>query len=259
MTQSKTLLFLAFTIITISCNLVTQKVAPDIEKVTYRALLQHHEEWQKAIKSINGNLRLTLDTPEYSGNFNASVLMNEPDSLLITVTGPFGMHLGKVYISKRRFIFYNQVMNQFYKGSREDFKGKNFLQFPLEISQLKDVFVARDPFDVLEKQLYEIRDDKYYIEAKNGNYSYKIWFDPEVLLISRIEYLLDGKTAFIKEYDNFRKVNGIYFPHLVNFIKPDEKQGVSIIISSIDLNQPIDRTLYEINVSDSAKQIDLTL
>ncbi len=222
-------------------------------------LLQHHEEWQNSINSLNGDLRITLDTPQYSGNFNASILVDEPDSMLVTVTGPFGMHLGKVFVSRNRFIFYNQVMDQFMKGAKEDFEGRNFLQFPLEIGQLKNVFIAKDQFDVLEKKVYETRENKYYLEAANGKYKYNIWFGSEHFLINRIEYLNNGKIEFVKEYKNWREVNGIYFPHLVNFVRPDEKQGFSIIITELEINQSNDPLLYKIKVSDSATQIDLSL
>jgi outer membrane lipoprotein-sorting protein len=242
-----------------SCTAFKNTAKPDLEKTSYQLLLQHHAQWQASLRSLSAELRMTLDTPQYSGNFNASVLVDQPDSMLVKVTGPFGMHLGKVFVSKRRFVFYNQVMDQFMKGAKEDFEGRNFLQFPLEIGQMKDVFIARDPFDVLEKTLFEIRDGKYYLEAANGKYNYNIWFEPENLMISRIEYLNAGQVAFVKEYDNWREVNGILFPHLVNFVRPDEKQGFSIIITQLELNKPIDAKSYKIKVSDSATQIDLTL
>jgi len=242
-----------------SCSLFTKNIQLDLSEVDYRMLLEHHAQWQKAIQTLNGQIRITLDTPQYSGNFTASVLINEPDSMLLTVTGPFGIKLGKVFVSKNRFIFYNQVMSQFYKGSKEDFAGKNFLQFPIEIGELKNVFIARDPFDVLSKKKLSIKDNMYYLEAENGHYNYNIWFEPEHLLISKIEYLKDGKVHFYKEYKNFREVNGIYFPHLVNFVRPDEKQGISIIFTDLTVNQYNDPELYKIKVADNAKQIDLTL
>jgi len=246
-------------LIAASCSTFKTQPKADLNSVTYQGLLEHHSQWQKAVKTLKGNLRITLDTPKYSGNFDASILMNEPDSMLITVTGPFGMHLGKVYTTRNRFIFYNQIMNQFFKGFVSDFEGHNFLQFPLEITQLKNTFVARDYFNIIHKESFEVKDNKYFLQARNANYSYKIWFEADLLLISKIEYLRDGKILFFKEYDNYREVNGIYFPHLVNFVRPDEKEGIAIIITELELNKAIDPDLFRINISDSATQIDLTL
>ncbi len=206
-----------------------------------------------------GKYRITLDTPEYSGNFTANLLMNTLDSILITVTGPFGMHLGKVYVTKNNFLFYNQVMNQFYRGSQQQFEGRNFLQFPVEIKELKNIFIAQDHFNVLHKELFEIRDDNYFIEASNGKYRYRIWFEPEHYLLRKIEYLDNDKILYYKEYDNFRKVNGIYFPHLVNFVRPEENEGIAIIVTDLELNEPIEQDEFDIKISDSATQIDLSL
>ena len=77
-------------------------------------------------------------------------------------------------------------------------------------------------------------------------------------MISRIEYLNNGQIEFVKEYKNWRRVNGIYFPHHINFVRPDEKQGLSIIIAELEINKPIDSAAYKIKVSDSAQQIDIT-
>ena len=257
----KKLLFIlvASLFISTGCSFFSKDFKPDLSKVTYRLLLEHHASWQETIKTLNGNVRLTLDTPQYSGNFMASILVNEPDSMLLTVTGPFGLKLGKVFVSKNRFIFYNQIMSQFYKGSKEDFAGKNFLQFPIEIGQIKDVIIAQDHFDVLSKKLLSIKNNMYYLEAENGNFNYNIWFSPEHHLITKIEYIQDDRIHFYKEYKNFREVNGIYFPHHVNFVKPNEKQGLSIIFTELLVNQYNDPLSYKIKVADNAKQIDLTL
>jgi len=238
---------------------VHKQVAPDIAKISYRDLLARNEQWQSQIHTLQGTARITLDSPQYSGNFGADVYLNGKDSLLINVTGPMGLPMGKVFIAKKRFIFYNQIMNQFMTGSRNDFEGTNFFQFPLQITELGNVLLARDPFDILKMSTYEIRDGMYYLEAANGHYNYRIWFDPGLLLIKKIEYLDRGQLVFYKTYDRFEKINGFYFPRSINFVRPAEKQGLAIYYTDIKLNEAISASVFEIKVSDSAKQIDLSL
>lgn len=242
----------------VGCAAIKPTAKPNFD-LSYRDLLERNVQWQKSINSLSGNTRITLDTPQYSGNFSAEVSLSGQDSLMITVNGPLGIDVGKVFIAENRFIFYNQVMNQFYTGMREDFANRNFLQFPLKISQLREVFVAQDKFDILKRDLFEIRDDQYYIEATNAHYSYKIWFDPVYFLIKRIEYLFDGQVEYYKEYDQFREINGTVFPMAINFVRPGEKQGVYLYFSDLELNVPIDEQDFQIKVSDSARQIDLSL
>ncbi|MBD3225853.1 MAG: DUF4292 domain-containing protein [Caldithrix sp.] len=234
-------------------------ITADLSKVTYRQLLENTIKWQKSINTLAGDARITLDSPAYSGNFNSNLKLKGEDSLLITVTGPLGVDMGKVFIGAERFIFYNQMQNQFYTGSTSDFAGKNFLQFPVDISQLRSVFLAQDAFNVLKKNRFEVRDNQYYLEASNNQRNYHIWFDPRYLLISRIEYREQDELIHYKEYNQYQNVDGVFFPQSINFVKPYERQGIAIFFNDLKINQPIDGDDFRVKVSDSAEQIDLSL
>jgi len=245
-------------LVLLGCSASKKSVRKNLE-LSYRDLMQQNVSWQEAIHSLQGKARIVLDSPQYSGNFDAEILIKGADSLLLSVNGPFGMDVGKVFIGRNRFVFYNQVNNQFYAGDKSIFEDRNFLQFPLKIKELRDIFSARDRFDVLKRDLYEIRDDQYYIEASNGKMNYKMWFSPYYLHISRIEYYDEERLLFYKEYSQFKELNGIYFPMAIDFVRPRERQAVSIFYRDLKLNQPIEDALFEIKISDSARQIDLSL
>ncbi len=249
-------------IILTSCTSPKKVILPDLTAVTYRDLLQYNSDWQESIKNLYGSARITLDTQQYSGNFSAEVALSGNDSLLISVTGPLGIRIGKVFISKNRFIFYNQVMNQFYTGKKEDFEGRNFLQFPIEISNLRSLLLAQDRFEILRKEQFTIREQMYFLTAHNGSNQYKIWFDPAIKLIKRIEYLRDDELLYYKEYDQYQLINNVYFPNVINYIRvvsPEERQGLSVLFSELAINEFIQPNLFDINVSDNATQIDLSL
>jgi len=251
-------ILLLITIMVISCSERKVLKTADLNNITYRDLLENVISWQKAIKTLDGHAQITLDSPEYSGNFSSDILLSGKDSLLISVKGPFGINVGKVFIGAKRFIFYNQVNNQFLKGSKEDFEGRYFLQFPLEITQMRDVFVAQDQFEVLKKKEFSIRENNYYLEAVNGELEYHIWFEPQHLMIKRIEYITNGRINYYKEYDQFDSYNGIVFPKSINFVRPEEKQGVAIYFNELEINQPVNNNKFRIKVADDAKQIDLS-
>lgn len=245
-----------------ACTASKKVVLPDLTTTTYRDLLQRNSAWQKSINNLYGNARITLDTPQYSGNFSADVALRGNDSLLISVTGPLGIRVGKVFIAKNRFIFYNQVMNQFYTGKKEDFEDRNFMQFPVSISDMRSLLLAQDQFDVLRKEQFTVRDQMYYLAADNGSNRYKIWFDPAIKLIRRIEYFRDDELLFYKVYDQYELVNDIYFPKMINYVRvisPDERQGLAVYFNDVSINSLIMQDVFDINVSDSATQIDLSL
>ncbi len=222
---------------------------------TYRQLLEIHEQWLNQIKSFSGKGRITIDSPQFSGNFIADVFATGKDSLLVVVKGLFGSNVGKVFIGHQRFIFYNQYENQFITGNKSDFDSTNFLQFPLSLSELQQVFLARDKFNVLKKKSFETRPEGYYLVAENGRFNYHIWFDLNTLLIKRIEYLDGEEMLFFKEYRQFVENSGILFPRVINFVRPNQHQGMSIIFKRIEINKPIDKQVFQIEVNETAKQL----
>ncbi|RMH65639.1 MAG: DUF4292 domain-containing protein [Calditrichaeota bacterium] len=253
--------FLLLLLFTASCTALKKEVKPAKADIGFRDLLENQERWQQSIRTFSARVRLTLDSPEYSGTFDAEVLRNGPDSLLITVRGPFGMPLGKVFVNKHRFIFYNQIMNQFISGERHTFSNRRFLQFPVSMDQLIDILTARNRFSVLSQKEFSIRDNHYFLRADNGNRRLRIWFDTDHLLTTRLESYEypDTSLRYYITYENFQRIHGIYFPQLVNFVRPAEKQGLSLIYTEIKINEPVDGGAFLIEIDADATQIDLTM
>lgn len=249
------LALILFLIIAQGCKTQRMLVKQKYPAPTYRQLLELHEQWLNSIHTFSARGRITIDSPQFSGNFEADVFARGQDSLLVVVKGLFGASMGKVFIGKERFIFYNQYENQFLTGQKSDFDSTNFLQFPLTLGELQQVFLARDQFNILKKQSFEKQNDAYFLSAENGRFNYRIWFDPDNLLIKRIEYLEGDQLLYFKEYRQYSEKNGILFPRVINFVRPAQKQGVSIIFKQIEINRPIDHQIFEIEVNESAKQL----
>jgi len=236
-----------------------KKIIHEIPANAYQELMRHNELWQRTIHSLDGQARITVDTPQFSGNFTSEILKQGADSLLLAVKGPFGISLARIFLTENRFVFHNQFTNQFLTGSLADFNGENFIQFPIRITELGKVFTAQDRFGVLKKEKFELRDQQYYLEAANSRLNYHIWFDPENSHIKKIEYFSGDSLLFYKEYDRFEKINGISFPKVINFVRPSGKQGMSIVFDELKINQAIDSSRFVIRISDNVRQIDFSL
>ena len=231
----------------------------DKEKVPFSDLLNGIEKEQNKISSISGQSRISIDTEEFSGNFFADILYNENDSLLIDVSGPFGIGVGKMFIGKNRFIFLNQFSNQFYSGDTENFKNRNFLQFPLKVHEISNFFTGKELLNNMKILNYDIDGGLFFIHGKNNNFNYNIWIDNITGRIKKIEYLNQDKIVLVKEYDKFIKFDNTYFPKHIKLSRPEEKQVVSVYYNKILLNQKIKPTEFMVKISDSARQIDMNL
>lgn len=248
---------LLFIFIFVGCT--SPRFVLDTNNISVSELLNGIETEQDKIYSINGKSRISIETTEYSGSFFADILYNNNDSLLIDISGPFGIGVGKMFLGKERFIFLNQFSNQFYSGETENFKNRNFLQFPLKIHEISNFFIGKELINNMKIINYDVHDDMYYIKGKNSEFNYNIWIDNFTGRIKKIEYINQDKIVLIKEYDKFFKYDDTYFPKHIKLSRPEEKQFVSVYYNKIVLNKEILPSEFMIKISDSARQIDLNL
>jgi hypothetical protein len=253
--KSKVLIFSLLLIL--SCN--HPQFILDSREVSFRQLLEHVENEQQRVKSLQAVSRITIDSKEFSGHFYARLLYLQNDSLLITVNGLFGFDAGNLFIGKDRFIFYNQLSNKFYNGSVQDFKSKRFMQFPLTISELSNIFLGKENFTIFKIIDYSVRQNSYYIKAQNGDLNYEIWIDNYTGHISKVNAYKSDQLLYTREYGDFVKLDGIYFPRKIMMSQPEERQSVAIYYSELKINKEINRDKFDIKISDKAQQIDLSI
>jgi len=247
------------TLIILLSGCSSQKFVLDTSKTSFVDVLNNIEIQQNALTSFVASSRISVDTPEFSGNFFADILYLEPDSILISATGPFGVHAGKLFIGKSRFIFFNQIDNRFYNGSVADFKERNFFQFPLKLSEFMYIFAAKEVLSALKIDAYLIKDDSFFISGRRGEIQYDIWIDQYSGRINKVVAKQAEETIIIREYGDFMKIDGLYFPKKITMLRPAENQSVAIYYSRISLNEPLDKSRFNINISDRAEQIDISI
>lgn len=234
----------------------SQKYTLDTTKTTFKDLLGDIEKEQQKIVSISASSRISVDSPEFSGNFFADILYQEPDSLLIAATGPFGISAGTLFIGTERFIFYNQIANRFYTGSVDEYRERNFFQFPLKLSELLNVFAGKEHLTAMKIEEYTLQDDQFFIKSRRGGIVYEILIEPANGQITKLTALNNDEILYVREYDDFIKDNGIVFPRKISMIRPGENQAVSIYHTQISVNEPLDKSRFQVRISDRAEQID---
>ncbi len=243
-------------IILLISSCTSPKIALDTKKVTINELLDFIDAEQNKITTLQASCRISVDSEEFSGNFFASVYYTHNDSLLLSVSGPFGIQAGTLFIGKDRFIFYNQLTNKFYNGSINDFEDQNFFQFPLKLTELVHIFAAKENLPSMKIADYTIEDDLYLIEAENHENKYTIWIDNSIGRITKITNVRDSKSTTTREYGNFFHSNDLYFPRKINMIRPVKKQAVSVFYTRITLNEVIEPEKFILKISDHAEQMN---
>jgi outer membrane lipoprotein-sorting protein len=213
------------------------------------------EENHDKINSLEGSARLTIESEEFSGHISLKTYWVKPDTFFIQAEGPLGLDIGKMFIGKSRFIIYNQFENQFITGSVNDpYLGK-FLQTDIYLKDLKQAILGR-PLNFSPSLRLTDRNSGIF-RKRIGDKDYRYIVNPATGLLERLEILKDSQLQIIEEFKNYRSINDIYTPFLVQITLPTEKQRISIFYNEIIFNKPIDSKIYTIDISPKVRQLNL--
>jgi len=60
-----------------------------------------------------------------------------------------------------------------------------------------------------------------------------------------------------QDFKNYRNIDGIYLPMIIQITLPDQKERISIFYKSVELNKPLDLAKHTIEISSKVQQLNL--
>ncbi|MCJ7553382.1 MAG: DUF4292 domain-containing protein, partial [Ignavibacteriaceae bacterium] len=98
---------------------VPSQPTEDIELLPSERLINRLEVNRRKIKNIEGIGTLSVKTPQLDNSATFRVILQKPDSLQLTILGPFGIELADAVVSSKEFIFYDALQNTAYTGQTD--------------------------------------------------------------------------------------------------------------------------------------------
>ncbi len=220
------------------------------------ALMSAVEEQRSKIVSLTGSGVLSFDSPELSGTASFESTMKKPDSLLVTLEGPFGIDVGTFFLSRDKYLLYNSLQNTVTTGTPGGVYIRSVIPFDLTYEQILDAFAGVFNLPVSEKDLrnYVIEEDQFFLVYACGSDTCKYWVDPRYLLVSRCqiinrnnEVVMEGKAS------SFTEQNGIVAARRMSLRFPRDERELSVAYSSLQLNPT--ETNFRFTVPSGARKI----
>lgn len=220
------------------------------------ALVSAVEERRSKIVSLTGSGVLSFDSPELSGTASFESTMKKPDSLLVTLEGPFGIDVGTFFLCREKYVLYNSLENTVTTGTPGGSYIRSIIPFDLTYDQILDTFAGVFTLPVSGKNLqsYTIDEDQFYLSYTCGLDTCKYWVDPRYLLVSHCrivnrnnEVVMEGKASSFTEQDGVIAARRM----LIRF--PNDERELSVSYSSLDLNP--NETNFRYTVPASARKI----
>jgi len=238
---------------------VPSKPVDDVEILPSERLINKLEANRRKIKNFEGVGVLSIESEQYDNSANFRVVMQKPDSIYLTILGPFGIELAQALVTKQNYIFYDALENKAYTGEISEDILRDIFKINLSFSDLMDAFVGSvNLTNNLYKQPdeYVVEYDKYILTYIDRNKKIKTTYKVDIRELSITDYRLianDGLTDIEGQYSNFEILESVAVPFTIEIRNNIDEQKLHIDYRNIVANQ---RNVYiDFSVPDDAMVI----
>ncbi len=236
------LLFATAVIFISGCAPVKPTVKPEI--LSAERLVDKLEVNRRRIRAFEGTGSLIINSDGVENKALFKITLVKPDSIQLSIMGPFGIELGDAVVAGHHYIFYDALQNTAYEGELNENVLKNIFKIDLPFSDLMDAFLGAVNLTnhlYVKPTKYSVDYDKYiltYIDSLNQQKDiYKV--DIRQLGITDYDITnLSGDLLFTGKYSDFDLVENVAVPYSVNINDSQDDQTLSIKYKTIIVNKP---------------------
>lgn len=222
---------------------VPSKPSEETEILPVERLVKKLEANRRRIRNFEGSGTISISSAQINNSATFKVILQKPDSIYLTIMGPFGIELAQALVTKDNFQFYEALHNTLYKGEVSDDVLKSIFKINLSFQDLMNAFIGSVN---LADRLYEsptkfdVLYDKYIMtyadSLQNKNSIYKI----DVRDLGIIEYKmtdLKGRSFLEASYSKFKVFENVAVPYSIEVKNLKDKQTIQIEYRKAEANK----------------------
>ncbi|HZW39961.1 MAG TPA: DUF4292 domain-containing protein [Ignavibacteriaceae bacterium] len=263
--MKRTYLYFFISIIFVQLYLFSGCAAPkqiedEVEILPSERLINKLEANRRKIKSFQGEGTLYVKTEGINNSATFLIKMQKPDSIYLSVMGPFGIELMQTLVTKDNFTFYDALENTAYRGLVSDEILRDIFKIDLSFNDLLDAFIGSvNLTEKLYKQPddYAIIYDEYRLTYKDSltNRSVKYNVDVRELGIKEFQLLDEnGEPILVGKYSNFNILETVAVPKKIEVTNVKQNQYIQIDYKKMQANK---KSIYiDFNIPPDAKIIE---
>ena len=216
------------------------------ESLPYDRLVKKLEGNRRKIKTFIGTGVLNVESAELTAKGNFEVNIKKPDSIKISIYGPWGIDLAHALVTKKDFLFYDVMNNIVYKGEVSKPVLKEIFKVDLSFDELVDAFAGAvnltdklrlDPTD------YDNRGEDYIMTYADSIKKVKSVYQisQKQLEIKKYGYYKFPENLVLQStFTDFKTFEDVPLPYKVLIENKQNKQKISIEYRNISVNSEIE-------------------
>lgn len=222
---------------------VPSKPVEEVEILPSERLLSKLEANRRRIKTFEGHGTLTIKSDEINNSASFRIVLAKPDSIYLTILGPFGIEVAQALVTNKTFTFYDALQNTAYTGNVSDDILKQIFKINLSFNDLMDAFVGsvnltRNLYK--NPNSYEVVYDKYlltYIDSVSRAASV---YEVDVRNLGITNYKLknnNGDPVLEGKYSRFEIVENVAIPNHIEIQNRQQNQNIVIDYKNMSANK----------------------
>lgn len=216
------------------------------ESLPYDRLVKKLEGNRRKIKTFTGTGIINVESQELTAKGNFEVNIKKPDSIKISIYGPWGIDLAHALVTKQNFAFYDVMNNVVYRGDVSKPVLREIFKVDLTFDELIDAFAGA--VNLTEKLRLEPT------EYDNTGDDYKITYADSTKRVKSV-YQISQKKMEIKNYwfynfpnnlvlqssfSDFKTFEDVPIPYKILIENKQNKQKINIEYRNIYVNNEIE-------------------
>lgn len=252
---SLTILFLA-NILLIITGCVPSQPTEEFELLPSERLTNKLEANRRKIKNFEGTGTLFVKSAIMDNSATFRIVLQKPDSIYLTIMGPFGIELAEALVTKEKFTFYDALKNTAYIGSVNSNALQSIFRINLSFEDLVDAFIGSVN---LTSNLYRapdeyfVEDEKYVMTYLDSARTNKTIYRVDVRQLGITDYQLfgfDDELMLQGKYSDFELLENVAVPYKIAIENKTDDQKISIDYKKISVNKK--NILINFNIPDDA-------
>lgn len=222
---------------------VPSQPTEEFELLPSERLTNKLEANRRKIKSFEGTGTIFVKTASLDNSATFRIILQKPDSINLTIMGPFGIELAQALVTKDKFTFYDALQNTAYVGNVNSNALQSIFRINLSFEDLLDAFIGsvnltsnlyRPP------DTYVVEDDKYVLtysdSARSNTTLYRV--DVRQLAITDYEmYGTENQLMLKGNYAGFELLETVAVPYKIGIENILDEQKINIEYRKINVNK----------------------
>ncbi len=203
------------------------------------------QERDQRIRTVKGDGNITVESPEASGSGSFRADVRKPDSLKLELSGPFGIHVGTLLLSREQFMFYNWRENIATIGKPDGSTLQSMFRLKLRFDEILNAFTGEflSPRSSDTLETFGVEEGLYLLRYRSADGVHEYRIDGDAFVVTSYR-LLDslGKPSLIALASRFDEVNDIAIPKLLRIVLPKERRSLTVAYGDLRLNEEVECT-----------------